>query len=392
MTHAAIALPASSARPAATVVSVAARAHGRPQQPGDSAAGHHASGVQRVPARSRGLPRGRRRPKTVSGRRSTARAAPSATTCRRSAAPGSCSRLRAATATRRRLPWRSTRGRHADAPVLDADARCQPVIPPRRTSSRGARRSRCSARGWSRRFPTSTLLALEDPVDRDRDGDQRPRRDHRGRRPPVSGASAASGGRRSTRRCSPSAADAYRNEMGITNDLFPAANRVRHPAGADAAVRPASGSGGRARIPHRPPRHRQLRVVHEAFSRRSAADRQTQQSARRRTGLQRDRLRGLSRAGADHRPERESAVRSQARAALLGSAAARRRHRRRHPAGRRIARGDQDAGALGPPATPAAAARRQRRNGGRRDHAGIATRRSSHVWGSNGCRRTTGRD
>ena len=35
---------------------------------------------------------------------------------------------------------------------------------------RGGRRSRCSVRGWSRRSPDETILALEDPEDRDGDG------------------------------------------------------------------------------------------------------------------------------------------------------------------------------------------------------------------------------
>ena len=87
-------------------------------------------------------------------------------------------------------------------------------------SSRGGCPSRSSERGSSRPFPIETLLALEDPLDRNGDG--------------VSGRAALvvdveTGDRRVGRfgwkaqhaTLMTFGADAYRNEMGITNDLFP---------------------------------------------------------------------------------------------------------------------------------------------------------------------------
>ena len=86
---------------------------------------------------------------------------------------------------------------------------------------RAACRFRSSAPVSWKRFPTTTIAALEDPFDRDRDG--------------VSGARPASRTpRRGERRIGrfgwkgqhatllSFSADAYRNEMGITNDIFSA--------------------------------------------------------------------------------------------------------------------------------------------------------------------------
>jgi hypothetical protein len=101
----------------------------------------------------------------------------------------------------------------------------------------------------------STLLALEDPADRDHDG--------------VSGRAAlitdrATGDRRVGRfgwkaqhaTLLAFSGDAYRNEMGITNDLFPTEL-------ASEAVRSHSRSGGRSGSTNGTPGHRQLRELHE---------------------------------------------------------------------------------------------------------------------------------
>ena len=87
-------------------------------------------------------------------------------------------------------------------------------------SSRGARRFPLFGAGLVEAIPDDTLLALEDPLDRNRNG--------------VSGRAAivtdvATGERRVGRfgwkaqqaTLLAFAGDAYRNEMGITNDLFP---------------------------------------------------------------------------------------------------------------------------------------------------------------------------
>ena len=181
-------------------------------------------------------------------------------------------------------------------------------------------------------IPDETLLALEDPVDRNRDG--------------VSGRAAivvdvATGERRVGRfgwkaqhaTLLAFGADAYRNEMGITNDLFPQELAVGVSARSDARVRSDPGSRRHPRSADRAARHRQLRQLHEVpGAGRARADRRI--GASRRAGVRRHRLRRVPHAVAADRAER--AIRSSITpgAALLGSAAARRRHRRRHRAGR----------------------------------------------------------
>ena len=119
---------------------------------------------------------------------------------------------------------------------------CQPVDPGRRQRHRRAGcRFRCSAPAWSRRSPTTRSLALEDPDDRNGDG--------------VSGRAAivtdrGTGERRVGRfgwkaqhaTLLAFSADAYRNEMGITNDLFRDEARRRRRRGADARLRSDSRS------------------------------------------------------------------------------------------------------------------------------------------------------
>ena len=57
-------------------------------------------------------------------------------------------------------------------------------------------------------------------------------------------------------------ADAYRNEMGITNDLFPQESAFGITPDRMRIVRSVSGSRRHPRSPHTPARHRQLRELH----------------------------------------------------------------------------------------------------------------------------------
>ena len=141
-------------------------------------------------------------------------------------------------------------------------------------------------------------------------------------------------------------ADAYRNEMGITNELFPHEAGDRRVGGAHETVRSDAGSRRRARSPDPPGGDRQLRGVHEVSAPppRGAID----QAAR--DGEQMFNAIGCA---ACHVPVLQtaalapSALRPARRAALLGSAAARRRHGRRHSAGLGAAERDSHAGAVG---------------------------------------------
>jgi CxxC motif-containing protein (DUF1111 family) len=98
--------------------------------------------------------------------------------------------------------------------------RCQPVVPPEATVIAHRAPIPLFGAGLVEAIPDETLLALEDPFDRNRDG--------------ISGRAAAimdvgTGERRIGRfgwkaqqaTLLAFGADAYRNEMGITNDLFP---------------------------------------------------------------------------------------------------------------------------------------------------------------------------
>ena len=132
---------------------------------------------------------------------------------------------------------------------------------PRPTSSRGASRFRCSAPGWSRRSTTQTILALEDPSDRNRDGDQRPRgdrhrrRDRRAARRPLRLEGAARDAAGVRRRRLP-------QRDGHHQRSLPDRAGRRRGRGADAAVRSHSRSGGHPRSAHAAARHRQLRQLH----------------------------------------------------------------------------------------------------------------------------------
>ena len=137
-------------------------------------------------------------------------------------------------------------------------------MPDEATSSRVACPIPLFGAGLVEAIPDDTLLALEDPCDRNGDG--------------VSGRAAivtdvATGERRVGRfgwkaqhaTLLTFGADAYRNEMGITNEVFPQELAFGvTPIGCVCAIR--------CRIPRtcatvdRPPRHRQFRELH-AFSR-----------------------------------------------------------------------------------------------------------------------------
>ena len=242
---------------------------------------------------------------------------------------------------------------------------------PRPTSSRAASRSRCSAPAWSRRSPTRRILALEDP-----DRSQRRRR----QRPRAPSSTDRGTGERRVGRFGWKAqhatllafgADAYRNEMGITNDLFPRRGRRRRSTPARMRrLRSDPRPRGHPRSADAPARHRQLRQLHAlagAGRARAGGDDGTRDG---RAGL-----RARSAAPTCHvpslttGPQPQSALRSPAGGALLGSAAARRRHRRRHRAGGGRAERDSHAGAVGPAAPPAAPARRERGDDRGRDPA-----------------------
>ena len=304
--------------------------------PGDPLPGAHAGRVHRVPARPRRLHRSgdgrrrtrarvqrhqlrrvpqragdRRRRRDARGarrlsRRGTARSQPLER--RRRHAASTCSRCRRTAASRNCRPTSNVIARRAPIPLFGA--------------------------GLVEAIADETMLALEDPLDRNGDG--------------VSGRAAivvdlATGERRVGRfgwkaqhaTLLAFGADAYRNEMGITNDVFRDEVGFGVDAARDAALRSDSRSGGRHRSGDAAPRHRQLRSVHAAAradraSRRSTTPVATASASSPRSAARRCHVPCLTTA-----PTRQPALRSAAGAALLGPAAARRRHRRRHRAGRR---------------------------------------------------------
>ena len=236
---------------------------------------------------------------------------------------------------------------------------CQPVIPPEANVIARRVPIPLFGAGLVEAIPDEALLALDDGGDRDRDG--------------ISGRAAiitdiATGQRRVGRfgwkaqqaTLLAFAADAYRNEMGITNDLFPdelafgitpeqmkLCDRIPDPE-------------------DQPDRRTRRRGIDnfEAFMKFLAPAGRGPIDDTVRAG---EALFATVGCASCHvpslqtGPEREPGVQSQGRAALFGSAAARHRDRRRHPAGGGHAAGVQDAGAVGAAAAPAAAARRHGR-------------------------------
>ena len=185
------------------------------------------------------------------------------------------------------------------------------------------------------------------PSDRNRDGDQRPRGAHHRHRDRRAGASDGSAGRRSTRRCSPSAPTPIATRWASrTISSRPNWRPASTPRGCGCATA--------FPIPEdiRDPRTRRRGIDNFAsFMRflapvaRAGGDAAVRADGR--AGVRRHRLRGVPRAGADHRSQRQPALRPPAGGALLGPVAARRRHRRRHPAGRGRARRDSHAALWG---------------------------------------------
>ena len=192
--------------------------------------------------------------KKASGRRSTARAARSVTTCRRSAASAPSRKCAPAVAsmTAPSRPWRpsgeslfhlfSVPG-HACQPVHSG--RSQRDHPPRADSAvrrrpgRSHRRRHACCNSPIRRGAAATASAGAPPSSTDRGtGERRVGR---------------FGWKAQHATLLAFGADAYRNEMGITNDLFPDGARRRHRRGAHAAVRSDSRSRGHRRPAH-PPR------------------------------------------------------------------------------------------------------------------------------------------
>ena len=309
---------------------------GRSLAPGRSAARHLAGRVRRVPPRPRRFHSKSKPPRKGSDRRSTAPVAPRATTCRPLAAAASIARdARRLPRRGGRVPRAQRRRRHADPHVLDA----QPRLPgascrTTRTSSPAARRSRCSARDWSKPSPTRRSwrsrirsIAIGDGVS-GRAAIVIDVGDRRAPRRPVRLEGAARDAARvrratptATRWASPTICSREESAFGVTPS-------------ADAPLRSDS------RIPKtsatRSPRRRGIDNF-EAFMKflaplaRGAID---DAARERRTGLRRHRLRGVPRAVADDRRRaRHPRLQPQAGAAVFRPAAARCRHRRRHPPG-----------------------------------------------------------
>ena len=240
---------------------------------------------------------------------------------------------------------------------------CQSVIPPEANVIVKRVPVPLFGAGLIEAIPDATLEALADPDDLDRDGVS-------GRAPIVLDLLTGEprvgrfGWKSQRATLLDFGADAYRNEMGITNDLFPAELTFRLSARqlalCDETPDPedvAEPSTGRRGIDN-----------FESFMRLLAPPARGPLSrlvTLGRPGVRGHRLRGVPRACAHDRTEQQSAVRPPAGAAVLGPPAARRRYRRRHPAGRRRARRDPDPATLGAALPTSFAARRQRRDGGR---------------------------
>ena len=180
-----------------------------------------------------------RPPRRGLARRSTARAAPSATTCRSSAAPASSARFAPRAATRRAVRCRSRpTARRCSSCSPSPLHGCQVQLPRRGRHHRAPDSDSALWRGPGRSHSRRRILALADPDDRDRDGisgraAHRPRRRHR--RPRVG----RFGWKAQHATLLAFGADAYRNEMGITNDLFRrgARRRADPPSSSAAAIR-----------------------------------------------------------------------------------------------------------------------------------------------------------
>ena len=252
--------------------------------PGDPLPGHHGRRVRGVPARPRRLHRGRDgrgRPGPGVQRH---RAAPSATTCRRSAAAASspkCAR-RAATSTGEFVELAPTSGSLFQMFSIPTHA-CQPVIPPEANVIARRVPIPLFGAGLVEAIPDETLLALEDPDDRDRDGISGRARDRHRHRHRRSAASAGSAGRRSTRRCWRSAPTPTGTRWASPTICFPQELAFGISPEQMKLCDPIPDPEDRPRSADAPARHRQLRGVHEVpRAGRARADRRHR--ARRRGG------------------------------------------------------------------------------------------------------------
>ena len=321
---------------AAIATTLTRRRTGAGREPRRPDSRDHADRIHGIPAGSRGFHGGRdRRGRPGAGVQRDELRRP-VTTCRRSAAPASCSRPAPAIVDATgAFDAPGCIRQYADAPVLGAAAHLPAGNAGRRECRRAARAdSAVRRRPRARRFADDTLLALEDPFDRDRQ--RRHRRaaivtdvatgERRVGRLWLEGAAGDAAGVRG-RRISQRNGDHQRplpKEFAFGDDRR-----------ADEALRSAAGSRKTCAI-----RSRARRGIDnfEAFMRFLAplpAAPVDAVVARRRTGLRSDRLRRVPRAGADDRTELESGVPPEERAALLGSPAARHRDRGRDPAGAR---------------------------------------------------------
>ena len=225
------------------------------------------------------------------------------------------------------------------------DHRCQAVMPPEVNVIARRMPIPLFGAGLVEAIPDETLLALEDPFDRDRDG--------------ISGRAAivtdvATGQRRVGRfgwkaqiaTLLTFSGDAYTNEMGITNDMFPL-----EPLGGISQARLRECDLVKDPEDLVDPRTGKRAIDNfEAFMKFLAPLPRGVITDEVRTGEQvftRPRLRVVSRARAHDRRQRVGRAQSQVAGAVFGSAAARRRHRRRHRAGSRAAKRDPDARAVG---------------------------------------------
>ncbi len=241
---------------------------------------------------------------------------------------------------------------------------CQPVLPT--DTNVFARRVPIPlfGAGLVEAIPDETLIALEDPFDRNGDG--------------VSGRAAmivdVESGQRRVGRFGWKAqhatlitfgADAYRNEMGITNDLFPQESAFAVTPEQMRLCDPFSDPED-----IRDPRSRRRGIDNFAsFMRFLAPVERGDMNDQVRAGEQifaADRLYGLPHPGAGDRPQLESAVPSQESGALFRSAPPRRRDRRRHQARGRGDERNPHARSVGV-ALQAATAARRNRDGGRSD-------------------------
>ena len=273
----------------------------RPAASRRSVAGNHAAANSRSSGSASTTSRRSRRRKTGSARRSTARAAPSATAFRRLAAPAwspRCAR-RAATSDGEFVEL------VADVTVAVPDLLDSHAHVPADHPARGER----------------DLAARADPVVWRGPRRSDPRRDAAGARrsAAIAIATASAGGRpiitdiatgqRRVGRFGWKAqhatllafgADAYRNEMGITNDLFPDELAFGITPEQMKLCDRDSRSGRPRGSADAAPRHRQFRGVHEVpRAGRARADRRHR--ARRRGAVRRRRLRLVPRAVASDR-------------------------------------------------------------------------------------------